>query len=68
MRKSSRQFRQTDNRFRFLDPENLRRDHIENPLLKDESTKLPLLCYQVTGNGAVAVTGNGVAEKLPVTG
>ena len=68
LRKSSQQFRETDNRFKFLDPENVRRDRIENPLLKNESPKLPLLRYQVTGKGAITVTGEGVTEKLPVIG
>ena len=67
LRKSSQQFRETDNRFKFLDPENLRRDRIENPLLKNKSPKLPLLRCQLTGNVTVTVTGNGVSEKLPVT-
>ena len=41
--KSRQQFRETDNRFKFLDPENLRRDRIENLSFKNESPKLPLL-------------------------
>ena len=53
MRKLGQQFRETDNRFKFLDSENLRRDCIENPLLKKESTKLPLLRYQLPGNVTV---------------